>query len=152
MGKFRKETSSGGVLYRLKEGILEVALILRTTQKGKKVWCLPKGKVEKAESPEETALREVREETGMEGEIVQKLGSINYWFHSPEDKAKVHKTVHFYLMKYLSGSPQEHDWEVEDVSWFNLKEALALMAYETEKEIVQRLREFPGGFHSEREH
>jgi len=116
-------------------------VIARTNTRGKKVWCLPKGKVEKGESPEETATREVREETGMSADIIKKLGSINYWFVSPEDKSKVYKTVDFYLMEYKSGSPREHDWEVEEVKWLDIDTAVKIMEYPSEREMMLKAKE-----------
>lgn len=142
MAKVRKEVSSGGILYKVGEkGNIEIALISRRNQKGNLVWCLPKGKVEGGEDPQKTALREVREETGMEGEILADLGTINYWFYSPEDGAKVNKTVHFYLMEYKGGSPEDHDWEVEEVRWYDIDDAMGKLAYKTEKEMVQKAKE-----------
>lgn len=138
MSKFRKEVSSGGVLYRVRKGTLEVALILRLTPEGKKIWCLPKGKVEKGETLVQTAVREVREETGMKGEIVKKLGSINYWFYSPKDNFKVYKTVHFYLMNYISGNPKDHNWEVQDVKWHKVEDVLNYLNYDSERDIARK--------------
>lgn len=143
MTRVRKEVSSGGVLCRKGEkGNIEVALISRRTQRGDRVWCLPKGKVERGEDPQETALREVREETGMEGKILADLGTINYWFYSPEHGAKVNKTVYFYLMEYKRGSPEDHDWEVEEVKWHDIDDAIGKLAYKTEKETVQKAKKF----------
>lgn len=116
-------------------------MISRINPRGKKVWCLPKGKVEKGESSEEAATREVREETGMNTDIIKKLGSINYWFVSPEDKSKVYKTVDFYLMKYKSGSFEKHDWEVEEVKWLDIDTAVKMMEYSGEREMMLRAKE-----------
>ncbi len=141
MVKFRREHSSGGIIFRNNNGKLEVALIARINTRGKKVWCLPKGKVEKGESSEETARREVREETGMNADIVKKLGSINYWFVSPEDKSKVYKIVDFYLMKYKSGSSENHDWEVEEVKWVDIDSAFKMMEYPSERKMMFKAKE-----------
>ncbi len=141
MAKFRREHSSGGIIFRNNNGKLEVALIARINTRGKKVWCLPKGKVERGENPEETARREVREETGMNADIVKKLGSINYWFISPEDKSKVYKTVDFYLMKYKSGSSEDHDWEVEEVKWVDIDSAFKMMEYPSERKMMSKAKE-----------
>ena len=115
-------------------------MISRINPRGKKVWCLPKGKVEKGESPEEAATREVREETGMSADIIKKLGSINYWFVSPEDKSKVYKTVDFYLMENKSGNPEEHDWEVEEVKWLDIDAAVKIMEYPSEREMMLKAK------------
>ena len=114
MAKFKRENSSGGVLYKLNGDSIQIVLIRRTTKKGEDVWCLPKGKIEENESQEDAALREVKEETGVEGRIVDNLGSINYWFYDSEDKTKIYKTVYFYLMEYTRGSFKDHDWEIEE--------------------------------------
>jgi 8-oxo-dGTP pyrophosphatase MutT (NUDIX family) len=141
MSKFRKEHSSGGIVFRNQDGKIEVALISRINTRGKRVWCLPKGKVESKETPEDTAKREVREETGMDAEIVKKLGSINYWFVSPEDKTKVYKTVDFYLMEYKSGNVNDHDWEVEEVRWMDIDSALQIMEYPSEREMMLKAKQ-----------
>jgi 8-oxo-dGTP pyrophosphatase MutT (NUDIX family) len=141
MSKFRKEHSSGGIVFRNQDGKIEVALISRINTRGKRVWCLPKGKVESKETPEDTAKREVREETGMDAEIVKKLGSINYWIVSPEDKTTVYKTVDFYLMEYKSGNVNDHDWEVEEVRWMDIDSALQIMEYPSEREMMLKAKQ-----------
>lgn len=133
--KGKKQVSSGGVVFREKDGRIDVGLISRTTRSGSKVYCLPKGWIEKDESPEEAAIREVREETGIEGHILQKIGDINYYFYS-EKKERISKAVHFYLLEYISGNTSDHDDEVEDAGWFPLEEATAILSYKNEKEIL----------------
>jgi len=129
MVKIINQVSSGGIIFRKVNETFEVALISRTTQRGEKVWCLPKGIVEKRESPEEAALREVKEETGLEGKVIKKLGDISYWYYSKEDGARIHKRVHFYLLEFIRGSTEEHDFEVEEVRWFPVREAIDRLAY-----------------------
>jgi len=102
------------------------------------VWCLPKGLVEKGEDPEATALREVREETGLSGKLLGKLGETEYWFYEKEARSRIHKTVHFYLLEYQEGRPEDHDSEVEEVRWYPAEEALTLMTYQSEREIVEK--------------
>lgn len=140
--KTKREFSAGGVLYRQIGNDIEVALAKRITERGKIVWCLPKGKIEKGEKPEDTALREVKEETGMEGKLIAKLDDINYWFYSQEEKVRIFKTVKFYLLKYLEGKPENHDWEMEEVVWVKLKDAENLASYPTEKEILKKARNY----------
>ncbi|MFQ5950111.1 MAG: NUDIX domain-containing protein, partial [Nitrospiria bacterium] len=89
----KKHTSSGGVIYRPKEEGVQVILISHYNQKGRLVWCLPKGSVEAGETLQETALREVREETGTDGRILEKIGEIQYWFYSRQEATKIFKTV-----------------------------------------------------------
>jgi len=137
----RHQVSSGGVIFRRGLAGIEVALIRKTLKNGKQIWCLPKGWVEPEESLEGAAVREVREETGLEGEILRKIGETEYRFYSKVDRATIDKTVHFYLMNYLGGDTADHDEEVEAAAWFPLEEAETLTAYPTEKEIVQKARE-----------
>jgi 8-oxo-dGTP pyrophosphatase MutT (NUDIX family) len=134
----KKQVSSGGLVYRGTKKELEVALILRRSASGQPVWGLPKGWVEPGESLEGAALREVKEETGVTARIIDKLGDIHYQFYSREERSYIQKTVHFYLMEYLSGSTEDHDHEVDEVGWFSLKEAEARMTYPTEQTILQK--------------
>ncbi len=135
MARKGRQISAGGVLYRMGDAGPEVALI---SLKEGRVWALPKGLVDKGEKPEEAALREVREETGMEGGVVAPLGYIKYFYLSHEDDTRYFKLVHFFLMRYLAGSPEDHDWEVEAVEWFPLADALKLASYKTEREILTK--------------
>lgn len=139
-----QQVSSGGVIFRPGSAGIEIALIQKTLKGGKQVWCLPKGWVEPGEKLEETAIREVREETGLDGEILRKIGETSYHFFSKEDRARIDKTVHFYLMSYLGGNTDDHDGEVEAAAWFPLEEAVAFMVYPTEKQIVRKVRDLLG--------
>ncbi len=138
MARKGRQISAGGVLYRMGADGPEVALI---SLKEGRVWALPKGIMDKGEEPEEAALREVREETGMEGGIVAPLGYIKYFFYSRDDDTRYFKLVHFFLMRYLSGSEEDHDWEVEAVQWFPLPEAMKLASYKTERDILKKAGE-----------
>ncbi len=104
-------------------------------------WGLPKGIVEKGEDPAQTALREVAEETGLSGEIVDKLGYVEYWYRSPEDKILYHKFVDFYLLSYKGGDIREHDWEVEQARWFPVEEAIERAAFDNERDILRKAKE-----------
>lgn len=141
MAPVKQQTSSGGVLHRAESGACEVVLIRRTAPDRKVVWCLPKGWVEPGETLEQAALREVREETGLSGKILESLGNIQYRFYSKEDRSHVRKTVHFYLMSYLEGDTRNHDHEVEEARWFELSDALARLTYPTERRILEKARE-----------
>lgn len=135
----KRAVSSGGVIYKVEGGEIFICLIERTDRE---VWGLPKGVIAKGETPEQTATREVEEETGLKGEIVEKLGSIDYWFYWKPEKARYHKTVHFFLMKYVSGDTASHDWEVKTAQWFPVEEAIARrMSYKNEIEVVKKARE-----------
>lgn len=136
--KTKKHTSSGGVIFRGKDDLIEVALISHHNQRGKVVWCLPKGTVEKGESLEETARREIREETGLEGKIIEKIGDIQYWFFSKEEHARIFKTVHFFLLEYLRGDEKDHNFEVEEARWVLVQEALVKLTHNSERTIMEK--------------
>jgi len=87
---------------------------------------------------EMAALREIREETGIEGAIDSDLGSIEYWFFSREDKVRIHKVVHFFLVRFVSGDTSRHDHEVAEAAWFDLEGALDRMTYPNERQIVRK--------------
>lgn len=141
MNRTKREISSGGIIYRKMDDAIEVAIASRTTQRGKKVWCLPKGWVEKGESLEETAQREVKEETGLNGEVVGKIGDIQYWFYSRDERCRIFKTVHFFLLTYLEGDVSDHDFELDEVRWMPLEEAEEKLSFKTEKEIMRKAGE-----------
>jgi len=135
----KTQISSGGVIFRkTAENEVEIALV---AVKDGKVWSLPKGIVEKGEETQDTAVREVMEETGLSGRIVQKIGDISYWYYIKEDNAKCRKTVHFYLLEYVSGSTADHNWEVDAAEWFPLDEALNRVSYKGDRETVRKAKE-----------
>jgi 8-oxo-dGTP pyrophosphatase MutT (NUDIX family) len=133
----RIQTSAGGVAFRRQDGGIEVALIAVGEQLR---WQLPKGLVEKGEAPEEAARREVREEAGIETELVQPLERIEYWYYGTEQGVRVryHKFVHFYLLSYVAGEVQDHDAEVADARWVELAEAKELLAFASERRVLER--------------
>jgi 8-oxo-dGTP pyrophosphatase MutT (NUDIX family) len=125
--------SSGGVLFRKSDEVFEVALV---SIRGSRVWSLPKGIIERDEDQETTAAREVMEETGLKGEILEKIGQIAYWYFQKEKTVKVHKTVHYFLMRYISGSTDDHDDEVDEARWVPLEDAFTTLNFRGEKEIM----------------
>jgi 8-oxo-dGTP pyrophosphatase MutT (NUDIX family) len=133
----KTQVSSGGVIFKRSDDIVEIALV---TVKGGNVWCLPKGLIDKREVPEKTAIREVAEETGLKGRIIEKLGEITYWYYIKEENAKCRKTVHFFLMEYEGGDVLNHDREVDNASWFPIDEALKKASYRGEKEIIEKAK------------
>jgi 8-oxo-dGTP pyrophosphatase MutT (NUDIX family) len=135
----RFQLSAGGVVCRRSPaGQLEVALI--ATREGQR-WGLPKGLVEEGEPLEETALREVREETGLAAEALERLEPIEYWYWWSEDGEKVryHKKVYYFLMAYRGGDVARHDFEVDDVRWFPIEEAIERASFQTERDVLQQV-------------
>lgn len=129
--RIKYEVSAGGLLLRRHESGYDALLIGRRSPR---IWSLPKGHVEPRESHERAALREVREETGCWGEIVIRLNEIAFWFYV--GKAKHRKSVTFYLMRYLSGDPANHDHEVDEARWFEISAARRTLKYVNEKRLV----------------
>ena len=130
-----KVTSAGGVVLRRGEAGREVLLCGRSAEK---IWALPKGTPEPDETLEQTALREVREETGVEVERVGTVGDIRYWFSRPREGVRFNKTVRHYLMRPVGGDPSLHDHEFDDVRWFPVQEALRLLSYQNEARILRQ--------------
>jgi 8-oxo-dGTP pyrophosphatase MutT (NUDIX family) len=135
----RTEVSAGGVVYRRGDDAVEVVLAARRTRRGDLAWGLAKGGIEPDESAEQAAVREVREETGIEAQIERSLGETRY-FYVWED-VRIRKTVHFFLMRATGGDPNDRDDEMEDVRWFPLDRALKRAAYRGEREVLQRAAE-----------
>lgn len=131
MARLRTEhqVSAGGVVFRGRE----VAII--GVEGGR--WQLPKGLVEDGEDPAATASREVREETGLEAELLSPLDTIEYWYVSKREGVRYHKRVHFYLFRYLAGDVSDHDDEVVEARWVGLDEAVDMLSFANEKRIVQ---------------
>lgn len=102
------------------------------------MWGLPKGTPDPGETLEETAIREVTEETGLKVDIEAPIGSIQYWFTRPNDDARYHKTVHFYLMSPVGGSTDEHDHEFDLVHWLGSGEALRTLTHQNEVDILKK--------------
>jgi 8-oxo-dGTP pyrophosphatase MutT (NUDIX family) len=127
-----RATSAGGVVHRLIESRVQIALVHR---RAPVLWALPKGTPDSGETIEETALRETREETGLEVEIEARLQSIRYFF--VRGTTRFHKTVHFFLMRPIGGSLDAHDAEFDEVRWTDLSEALAIMSHATERSVVE---------------
>ena len=133
------ESSAGGVLLKPVEGETMVCLIQVPTRGGNPSWRLPKGSIEPDETPEECAVRETREETGCDGEIISELSEIEYWYTRREEgeKVRVRKVVNFFLMEYTGGDIADHDHEVEEVGWFKLDHALKKISYDAESRVLQ---------------
>jgi 8-oxo-dGTP pyrophosphatase MutT (NUDIX family) len=127
-----RATSAGGVVHRSVDGRTQVILVHR---RAPVLWALPKGTPDSGEKVEETALRETREETGLEVEIEEQLRSIRYFF--VRGSTRFHKTVHFFLMRPTGGSTDAHDAEFDEVRWVDLPEAISLLNHATERSVVE---------------
>lgn len=114
------------------DGRVEIAILHRRSPR---LWALPKGTPDSGETIEETALRETREETGLEVEIVAPLRSIRYFF--VRGSTRFHKTVHFFLMRAVGGRTEDHDAEFDEVRWAPVEEAQALLTHATERSVVE---------------
>nr|WP_218019812.1 NUDIX hydrolase [Rhodococcus yunnanensis] len=132
-----RETSAGGLVVDGLDGPPAqrcAALIGRTDRRGRLLWSLPKGHIEQGETAEQTAMREVAEETGIRGSVLASLGSIDYWFVT--EGRRVHKTVHHYLLRFLGGELSDEDVEVTEVAWVPLSELSSRLAYADERKLA----------------
>jgi 8-oxo-dGTP pyrophosphatase MutT (NUDIX family) len=131
----RAEYSSGGVVYRkVGDNDYEVALVYRKRHDD---WSLPKGHIEEGETREETALREVKEETGLDARIVEPLGEVVY-FYRRRNGDLVRKTVYHFLMEALSDKFAEPTWEVTESRWMPITEAQTLLSYKNDAGVVAK--------------
>lgn len=136
--------SAGGVVWRSGESGIEVVLCGRTaehaarfgfSQKDQRLWVLPKGTPDEGESIEETALREVREETGLDVRLGEPLGKIDYWFVAKGQR--IHKRVYHWLMDPIGGDIADHDSEFDDVTWIPIAEAIRAVTYANERHVLE---------------
>jgi 8-oxo-dGTP pyrophosphatase MutT (NUDIX family) len=132
-------TSAGGIVLRRVGEVTEVVLGQRRRERDGVTWSLPKGTPNGQETLEQTALREVTEETGLEVRIVAPIGPIQYQF--VQRGTRIHKTVHYYLMESTGGDLTRHDREFQHVRWVSIAEAESIMSFPTEREIVGRAME-----------
>ena len=132
-----EQVSAGGVALRKGPMGPEVAII-KTAGEGR--WQLPKGIVDDSESPGQAALREVREEAGIECTLTEPIDVVEYWFVAAYDgeRKRYHKYVHFFLMDYVSGDVADHDHEVSEARWVSISSALEMLAFKDEKQVLQK--------------
>jgi ADP-ribose pyrophosphatase YjhB (NUDIX family) len=129
------EFSAGGLVVDLHGEVPLGALIGRTDKLGRLLWSLPKGHIEQGETAEQAAVREVEEETGISGEIMGELGTIDFWFVA--DGRRIHKTVRHYLLRATGGQLSDADVEVTAVAWVPLPDISEQLAYPDERGLVE---------------
>jgi 8-oxo-dGTP pyrophosphatase MutT (NUDIX family) len=134
------QISAGGVAFRWKDSAPEIAIV---SVKPKLRWQLPKGIVDSGESPQVTAVREVREEAGVETDLLKLIETIEYWYRSVKygKPVRFHKFVHFYLLQYRRGEVTDHDHEVEEARWVSFDEAIQMLDFKSEREVAEKARE-----------
>ena len=139
----REQVSAGGVVFRGEKDQLEVVIV---SVGGRNRWQLPKGMVDAGEKPEITAVREAREEAGVDSEVVQHLETIEYWFAGLDggERVRFHKHVHFYLLRYLAGDTRDHDWEVNEARWVPIDDATRQLTFDSERRVTGRARQLLG--------
>jgi 8-oxo-dGTP pyrophosphatase MutT (NUDIX family) len=144
------ETSAGGLVIDGIDGPKDgqvAALIGRIDRRGRMLWSLPKGHIELGETAEQTAVREVAEETGVQGSVLAALGSIDYWFVT--EGRRVHKTVHHYLMRFLGGELSDEDVEVTEVAWVPVRDLPSRLAYADERRLAEVAGELIDKLHAD---
>jgi 8-oxo-dGTP pyrophosphatase MutT (NUDIX family) len=134
------QISAGGVALRWTDSKPQVAIV---SVKPKLRWQLPKGIVDPGESPQVAAVREVREEAGVETAPIKLIETIEYWYRSVKygKPVRYHKFVHFYLMEYKGGDVADHDHEVEEARWVSFDEALQMLDFKSERDVLEKARE-----------
>jgi 8-oxo-dGTP diphosphatase len=133
------QVSAGGVAFRKQDGRIDVALISVGENNR---WQLPKGLVDRGESTEEAALREVREEAGIDTEMTDRIDRLEYWYLSTErgQRVRYHKFVYFYLLRYKSGDVRDNDDEVNEARWVDIDDAIKMLAFDNEKKIMEKAK------------
>jgi 8-oxo-dGTP pyrophosphatase MutT (NUDIX family) len=131
-----RAVSAGGLVLAEPRPDAPVALVAHRSVRGQLQWTLPKGAQERGETVAETAVREVREETGLEVELVGPLETIDYWFVWAPEQTRYHKFVHYFLMRAVGGDFSLHDSEMEDAAWFEPDQARRQMAFANERKLL----------------
>ncbi len=132
-----EQVSAGGVAFREIDGRIEIAIILTNPERR---WQLPKGMIDAGESAEQAAVREVREEAGIDTDLIAPLDKTEYWFSAERngERTRLHKFVHWFLMRYRSGNVEDHDDEVIEARWEAVETALEMLVFKNERDVVEK--------------
>lgn len=133
------EESAGGIVYKNKDGKLYILVSKHSQHHG---WVFPKGRIGdeiKNESKKETAIREVKEETGIDGIIESSLPSVTYFYTWDDEKIK--KTVYYFIMKFKGGDINDHDNEMEEIEWLEKEKVNDRLTYPSDKEVWNKAQE-----------
>jgi 8-oxo-dGTP pyrophosphatase MutT (NUDIX family) len=136
-------TSAGGIVVRYESGQPWLVVGSRRRERDSRTWTLPKGTPNAGEDREQTAIREVEEETGLQVRITGPLDSIEYWF--VQSGTRIHKTVHYFLMEPIGGDLARHDHEFDEVRWIPFDQAPMMLTFETERALVARAAQLIAG-------
>lgn len=135
-----KEFSAGGIVFKQDENNDVKILLIKNAalrDPNKVFWGFPKGHLEEGETDEQAALREVKEETGIEADIIEQLDTIQYYFTHPQ-KGTILKKVTIFLMKFKSGDPKAQEKEILDLGWFSIEETQAKLSFKEDKELMTK--------------
>ena len=133
----KREFSAGGIVFNDKNQVL------LTKHSQNHHWSFPKGLIDPGQTPEQAALREVKEEGGVEAEILDKVGYSKYVYTYKDEK--IFKVVTYFLMKYLSGDPTDHDWEMEEAGWYEQDAALKQLTFSQDKTLLKKALDLRNG-------
>lgn len=131
------QISAGGVAFRKIDARLEAAIVSVNPSRR---WQLPKGIIDAGETPEIAAVREVREEAGIETELLELIEKVEYWYvgNHRGERVRFHKFVYFYLLKYVRGAIENHDHEIAEARWVTIDEAVEMLAFKSEKDVAAK--------------
>lgn len=135
-----EQISAGGVAFRFNNSKIEIAVV---SVKPSRRWQLPKGLIDAGESEEQAALRETREEAGIECQLLEKIETVEYWYFAQNkgERVRFHKFVHFFLLEYAAGDVADHDHEIAEARWVSIDEAVEMLAFKSEKDVVKKAAE-----------
>ena len=135
----KDQVSAGGVAFRRVDSQVQIAIV---SVKPSLRWQLPKGIVDPGETMQVTAVREVLEEAGIETDLIDLIETVQYWYQRVQygQRIRYHKYVHFFLLKYRTGDVANHDHEIAESRWVSFEEALEMLAFKSERNVVEKAR------------